>query len=90
MASTHPILLLSGENDPATPARYGERAIADGFSNALHVIGPGKGHGMAPIGCVPELMREFIDAAATEGLDAGCVDNLIPMPIFLSAAGPGS
>ena len=90
LASTHPILLLSGENDPATPSRYGERAIADGFNNALHVIGPGKGHGMAPIGCVPELMREFIDAAATEGLDASCVDNLIPMPIFLSAAGPGS
>ncbi len=89
LASAHPVLLLSGENDPATPSRYAENAIADGFSNALHVIGPGKGHGMAPIGCVPELMGEFIDAASTEGLDADCVDSLIPMPIFLSAAGPG-
>ena len=89
LASTHPILLLSGENDPAMPAHYGEEVIAEGLSNALHLIGPGKGHGMAPIGCVPELMQAFIEAAATEVLDAGCLDSLIPMPIFLSAAGPG-
>ena len=89
LASAHPILVLSGENDPATPAQYGEDVIAEGLSNALHVTGPGKGHGMAPIGCVPDLMQAFIEAAATEGLDAGCVDSLIPMPIFLSAAGPG-
>ena len=89
LASAHPILLLSGENDPATPAQYGEDVIAGGFSNALHLIGPGKGHGMAPIGCVPDLMQAFIEAAATEDLDAGCLDSLIPMPIFLSAAGPG-
>ena len=89
LASAHPILLLSGENDPATPSRYGEDAIAGGFSNALHLIGPGKGHGMAPVGCVPDLMQAFVEAAAIEGIDAGCLDRAMPMPIFLSAAGPG-
>ena len=88
LASAHPILLLSGENDPATPSRYGEDAIAGGFSNALHLIGPGKGHGMAPVGCVPDLMQAFVEAAAIESIDAGCLDRSIPMPIFLSAAGP--
>lgn len=89
LASAHPILVLSGENDPATPAQYGEDVIAEGLGNALHLVGPGKGHGMAPIGCVPDLMQEFIEAAATGELEADCLDRLIPAPFFLSAAGPG-
>lgn len=88
LASAHPVLVLSGGNDPATPSRYGDDVIAGGLSNARHMTGPGKGHGMAPVGCVPDLMQEFIDAAASEGLDADCLDRLIPMPFFLSAAGP--
>ena len=89
LASAHPILLLSGENDPATPSRYGEDVMAGGLSNALHLIGPGKGHGMAPVSCVPDLMRAFVEPAEIEGIDAECLDRAIPMPIFLSAAGPG-
>ena len=89
LARAHPVLLLSGSNDPATPARYAEDAIAEGLSGGLHLVAPGQGHGMAPIGCVPDLMQEFIEAAATEGLDAECLDRVIPAPFFLSAAGPG-
>ena len=88
LESAHPILLLSGENDPATPSRYGDDVIAEGLSNARHLTVPGKGHGMAPVACVPDLMQEFIDAAASEDLDSDCIDRLIPMPFFLSAAGP--
>lgn len=90
LVSAHPVLLLSGSNDPATPARYAEDVIAEGLSGALHLVAPGQGHGMAPIGCVRNLMQEFIDAAATEDIDARCLDWVIPAPFFLSAAGPGS
>ena len=89
LESAHPVLLLSGSNDPATPSRYAEDAIAGGLSGGLHLVLTGQGHGMAPIGCVPNLMQEFIDAAATEELDFACLDRVIPAPFFLSAAGPG-
>ncbi len=89
LVSAHPVLLLSGSNDPATPSQYAEDVIAEGLSGALHLVAPDQGHGMAAVGCVPRLMQEFIDAAATEGLDAGCLDQLIPAPFFLSPAGPG-
>ena len=88
LASAHPVLVLSGSNDPATPSRYGEDAIAEGLGGALHLVVSGQGHGMAPIGCVPDLMQAFIEAAATDGLDADCLDRVIPAPFFLSAAGP--
>ena len=89
LVSSHPVLLLSGSNDPATPSQYAVDVIADGLTGALHLVAPGQGHGMAPVGCVPKLMQEFIEAAATEGIDAGCLDRVIPAPFFLSPAGPG-
>ena len=89
LVSAHPVLLLSGSNDPATPSRYAEDVIAEGLSGALHLVAPGQGHGMAAVGCMPRLMQEFIETAAAEGLDAGCLDQVIPAPFFLSPAGPG-
>ena len=89
LVSAHPVLLLSGSNDPATPSQYAEDVIAEGLSGALHLVAPEQGHGMAPIGCVPDQMQEFIEAAATQGLDADCLDRVIPAPFFLSASGPG-
>ena len=88
LASAHPVLVLSGSNDPATPSRYGEDVIAEGLGGALHLVVSGQGHGMAPIGCVRDLMQEFIEAASTEGIDADCLERVIPAPFFLSAAGP--
>lgn len=89
LVSAHPVLLLSGSNDPATPSRYAEDVIAEGLSGALHLVAPDQGHGMAAVGCVPRLMQEFIETAVAEGLDADCLDQVIPAPFFLSPAGPG-
>ncbi len=89
LVSSHPVLLLSGSNDPATPARYAEEAIVEGLSGALHLIGREQGHGLVIVGCVPNLMDEFIESATTEELDADCLDEVTPTPFFLSAAGPG-
>ncbi len=88
LASDIPTLLLSGENDPITPPAYGERAAA-GLSRSLHLTGPGQGHGLAPLGCVPRVMAEFLDAEAPLTIDTTCVDKLAVMPFFVDFTGPG-
>lgn len=89
LVSAHPVLLLSGANDPATPAQYAEDVIAQGLSGAIHLVAPDRGHGIAGIGCVRDLIEEFVATAAPEDLDADCLDQVIPAPFFLSLAGPG-
>jgi len=87
LASNVPALVLSGEFDPATPAGYGTDA-ARGFSNHLHVVVPGQGHGQTRIPCVQKIMRRFIELGSAADLDTSCVDAIRPAPFFLSFSGP--
>jgi pimeloyl-ACP methyl ester carboxylesterase len=87
VSSDRPVLLLSGENDPVTPARNGERALAT-LSHGRHLVAPGQGHGVAPLGCVPALLAQFIEAASAEALDAACLGRLRAAPFFTSFNGP--
>ena len=89
LVSAHPVLLLSGSNDPVTPPRYAEDVIAQALSGARHLVISGQGHGMAPIGCMPNLVQDFIKTAAPEDIDANCLYRMIPAPFFISPAGPG-
>jgi pimeloyl-ACP methyl ester carboxylesterase len=84
--SAVPALLLSGEFDPATPAAYGATA-AKGFRNGLHLQIPGQGHGQLRLPCVQRLIRQFVIAGTTAGLDAACVQEIQPAPFFLSFSG---
>jgi pimeloyl-ACP methyl ester carboxylesterase len=86
--SARPVLLLSGEHDPVTPPVYAERVIAAGLSNARHIVGRAQGHGLAPVGCVPRLIRDFIETADPDSPDTACLDVEPPMPFFLSFQGP--
>lgn len=89
--SDAPVLVLSGEADPVTPPRNGERAIGpDGrwLSNALHIIAPGQGHGIADKGCLPRLLGQFVDAASHAALDTDCVERLGPAAFFLDFTAP--
>lgn len=81
------VLLLSGEHDPVTPPAFAARAAA-ALGRAKLVTGPGQGHGLAARGCVPRLMAEFVETAAVDGLDAACVENLVPTPFFIDFNGP--
>jgi pimeloyl-ACP methyl ester carboxylesterase len=83
-----PVLLLSGASDPATPPSYAKRVIEGGLTNALHVIANDQGHSIAMVGCVPRLIRDFIDSGSLSGLDAGCIEREVATPFFLSLAGP--
>jgi pimeloyl-ACP methyl ester carboxylesterase len=87
VTSDRPALLLSGENDPVTPPRNGEHALAT-LAHGRHLIAPGQGHGIAPLGCVPALLARFIESASTEALEAGCVERLGVAPFFTSFNGP--
>lgn len=82
-----PVLLLSGEYDPVTPPAWGDIATAQ-FDNARHLIGPGQGHGLAPQGCLPRVIAEFVEAASVADLAAECVARLGPMPFFIDFNGP--
>lgn len=88
VVSDQPVLVLSGEHDPVTPPIYGEQIIDAGLSNARHVIGASKGHGLIGVGCMPRLIEQFIEAADPEAIDTACLDREPPMPFFLSFQGP--
>jgi hypothetical protein len=79
--------LLSGEIDPITPPSWGE-SVAGHLSRSRHVIAPATGHGVLTSGCGIKMIRDFIDAGTTEGLDVGCVQSLRRPAFFLLPAGP--
>lgn len=87
VGSDVPVLLLSGEADPITPPAYAELA-ASALSNARHLVGRRQGHGLAPRGCVPRLIGEFVRSADPASLDASCIEQLFAMPFFLDFSGP--
>jgi pimeloyl-ACP methyl ester carboxylesterase len=86
--SSRPALLLSGDNDPITPPAYAARVIADGLHDAVHVIGRDQGHGMVTVGCVPRLLRSFLEKPEPRALDTRCEDAEPAPPFFISLWGP--
>jgi pimeloyl-ACP methyl ester carboxylesterase len=87
LRSNVPALLLSGGNDPVTPAKFGEQA-AKGFLRGVHVVLPGLGHGQLTAPCVDRLMAQFIDRGDAKNLDTSCTRVVKPMPFFTTLAGP--
>lgn len=87
VVSDRPVLLLSGADDPITPAANAVRA-AKTLSDSLSIVVPGQGHGNVYRGCVPRLMADFIDAASPKGLDTSCIKDIQPFPFFVNFSGP--
>ena len=85
--SNTPVLILSGETDPITPPANGKRAN-DMFSNSKHIIVPSHGHGVLPRGCMPYLLRDFIESAELSSLKTDCIERERAMPFFIDATGP--
>jgi pimeloyl-ACP methyl ester carboxylesterase len=88
VASDAPVLLLSGEFDPITPPLYAERVKQGGLANSVHLVGRGQGHGLVGVGCVPRLLRSFLEDPTPAKLDASCLDLEPPTPFFLTLLGP--
>ena len=78
-----PTLLLSGENDPATPPSYAATVAAQ-LPNSRHLVLRGQGHGQIATGCVPQLAAQFIEEGASASLDVSCLEHISAAPFLLS------
>jgi pimeloyl-ACP methyl ester carboxylesterase len=85
--SDKPVLLLSGELDPATPPHWADLA-RETLPNSLNLVLPGVGHGATAEGCVPQLISQFVENASVQGIDASCLKPLRRPPFFIGFAGP--
>ena len=85
--SEKPVLILSGETDPITPPANGEQALAM-FSNAKHIVVPAHGHGVIARGCLPPLIRDFVETIDLQNINTQCVDRERAMPFFVDRTGP--
>ena len=81
LAGDVPVLAISGEYDPVTPARYGEEVIRH-LPRGRHLVAPGQGHNVIGAGCMPKLFAQFVERADAEGIDASCLDRLAAAPPF--------
>lgn len=83
--STAPVLIISGERDPVTPARWGYQA-QEFLSNSLHIVVPDGGHswfGLNQTECLDAIHSRLLDTASITELDATtCVDE-IRRPAFM-------
>ena len=86
LASDLPVLLLSGELDPVTPPRFGERVL-EHLPNGRHLVLRGQGHGTFGQGCMPRLLGRFMESADAKALDASCLDSMTYVPPFTSFNG---
>jgi len=59
-----------------------------GVWNSAHLVGRGQGHGLVGVGCVPRILRSFLEDPAPAMLDAGCLELEPPTPFFLTLLGP--
>ncbi|MEZ5355592.1 MAG: alpha/beta hydrolase [Bryobacteraceae bacterium] len=87
VVSDKPTLVLSGRLDPVTPPAWGE-GVAKHLSNSRHIVVPGAGHGASSAGCVPKLIRQFLEDGSAKSLDAACVEHVHRPPFFVTYSGP--
>lgn len=87
LATDVPVLLLSGSADPITPPHFARLAAVD-LVNFRQVVGANQGHGQAALGCMPEIIEQFVATASVDDLDTGCTERLFAMPFFSSHSGP--
>jgi pimeloyl-ACP methyl ester carboxylesterase len=87
VTSDVPVLLLSGEADPVTPPTNADRA-AQTLAHSLRLVAPGQGHNVIARGCMTKLATTFVESGSVQGLKTDCVQNIQPMPFFISFSGP--
>jgi pimeloyl-ACP methyl ester carboxylesterase len=79
--SQRPALLVSGDEDPATPASIAE-AAARSLPNSRHVIIKGGTHGTESP-CIDKIMAEFVMHGSAQDLDTSCVASIKRPPFVV-------
>jgi pimeloyl-ACP methyl ester carboxylesterase len=70
--SSLPVLLVSGELDPNTPARLGDIALQT-LPNSRHIVLKGVAHGWSNVGnCGAALVADYVARRSVQGLDVSC------------------
>ncbi|WP_226649515.1 alpha/beta hydrolase [Microbulbifer variabilis] len=82
----HPVLLISGEADPITPPKYTEKQLGY-LTNKQHLIIASGGHINSMRGCLPRLIKEFLDSPMEE-LQTSCVNKIHRPPFMGGIYGP--
>lgn len=85
--SNVPALILSGDVDPITPPWHAN-VVAESFTNEVHLVFSGMGHGNLANRCTSNLFKDFIQSGSIEGLDTSCADGIEPPPFFVDFSGP--
>jgi hypothetical protein len=83
--SEAPTLLISGERDPVTPARWAEQA-ARTLPHSTSVVVPGGGHGYdgeKNVECLDRIALAIVERGTEKNLDTGCVAGIEPAPFVL-------
>ncbi|HKD12552.1 MAG TPA: alpha/beta fold hydrolase [Thermoanaerobaculia bacterium] len=73
-----PVLLLSGQWDPATPPSNSD-TVAKSLPRSLHLVVPHGGHafeGLLGVDCVLDLIAAFVERGTTDGLETSCVSKI--------------
>lgn len=80
-----PVLIVNGDNDPATPPSAG-RAAMSRLSNARMIVVPYGGHtsqGLIGEDCVKKIGERFLETADQRSLDVSCVKDIKHQPFIL-------
>jgi pimeloyl-ACP methyl ester carboxylesterase len=81
-----PVLIVSGERDPVTPARWGFQA-QEFLPNSVHLVVPDGAHGFFGLGgldCVDAMTSKLLETGSVVGLDAtGCAEGISRPPFLL-------
>lgn len=80
--SSVPVLMVSGEDDPATPAQFGAEELRY-LPNGRQVVVPASGH-FTDSTCVENLEAAVFDGAAPRSLDASCVRKERRPPFYMN------
>jgi pimeloyl-ACP methyl ester carboxylesterase len=84
--SNVPVLMISGEDDPATPPQFGAEELRY-LPNGRQLIVPAAGH-FTDSDCVNRLEAEVFDGAAPRSLDASCIRRERRPPFYANIPTP--
>lgn len=85
IVSDVPVLILSGERDPVTPARSGYQ-VQEFLTGSAHLVVPDGGHGwfgLTGTECIQALEQRFLETADAGTLDLESCRRSIGRPSFL-------
>jgi pimeloyl-ACP methyl ester carboxylesterase len=85
-----PVLMINGNNDPATPPSAGRAAVSR-LSNARLIVVPYGGHsseGLIGEQCVKTIAARFLDTADQRSLDTTCLKDVKHQPFILNQRRP--